>query len=93
MADGSSFIFDQRPGALEATRGALPSWPAVVGHRGPQGWRVAVLLCGEMAAELTPEQAEWLAADLVATARICRGEWGVMGSCPPAPAAGERGGA
>lgn len=55
-------VFDQRPGALEATRavGRL----SAVGMNTPEGWRVALHDGAGPVALLTPEDASALAAEL-----------------------------
>lgn len=60
--------FDQRPGALEATRGLAPI--AVLGKRGAQNWKICLLPGGTM---LEPPAARALAAELIEMADIC--EW------------------
>jgi hypothetical protein len=63
--------FDQRPGALEATRCEAPAI-SVVGRRDPRGWQVLLLL-GAVQARLTPVQARALAHDLVDCASLVEG--------------------
>lgn len=68
--------FDQRPGDLEATR-PDPALVVVGSRAGDRGWLVLALATHEGALiqlQLTPEQADKAAADLVQMARVCRGE-------------------
>ena len=60
--------FDQRPGALEATRGLAPI--AVLGKRDAQNWKICLLPGGTM---LEPPAARALAAELIEMADICEG--------------------
>lgn len=68
--------FDQRPGALEATRGMDPV-PLVCGRHDPDGWKVTLLLGGGAQLALTPDQARELALELGAMADVCEGKWGL----------------
>lgn len=70
--------WDQRPGEFEATRGLgerTAPMPAVVGARHDgSGWRVMLLLGGDVAAALDPQAARGLAAELADMADICEGK-------------------
>ncbi|WP_374414270.1 hypothetical protein [Novosphingobium colocasiae] len=61
---GPKYQFDQRPGALEATRGCESAAVVAVGHQGPDGWRVAMLHRGQVVAELSPEAAMLLSIEI-----------------------------
>lgn len=80
-------LFDQRPGALEATRGMPCNVAHVVGARlsAPEGkpWGVKLLVRGadgvEAEAVLDPVRAEALAAELVKMAALVSGVWDPTG--------------
>lgn len=72
----SDAVFDQRPGALEATRG-VRAVPLVCGRRDADGWKVTLLPGGGAQLALTPDEARELALELNAMADVCEGKWGL----------------
>lgn len=65
-----AFVFDQRPGALDATRG-LDSLPMVYGHKSDGDlWCVHVVVRGGVALALTADRARILAGELMAYAEL-----------------------
>lgn len=65
-------VFDQRPGAFEATRGSAPL-VVVGGRHDRQGWRVLLLRGGVCEAALEPAAARALAEQLRQMADVCDG--------------------
>lgn len=63
-----SVTFDQRPGALEATRG-MDGLPVVVGHQDPDGWKVMLLFASQRLA-LTPAQTRKLCVQMIGMADL-----------------------
>jgi len=67
--------FDQRPGALEATRG-LGKPEAIAARCDDKGWHVQLIANGVVLARISTVEARQLAADLAETARVAEGgEW------------------
>lgn len=74
LIDGA--LFDQRPGALEATRGLDVQPVAVAARHDVDGWHVQLIAGGVVLARLSVEAAQALALDIAETARIAAGgEW------------------
>ncbi|WP_310532532.1 hypothetical protein [Novosphingobium sp.] len=69
-------LFDQRPGALEATRGLDRAPVAVAANHDIDGWHVQLIAGGVVLARLSVEGALALALDIAETAKIAAGgEW------------------
>lgn len=72
MAGAEPLSFDQRPGALEATRGIAGAKLYAVGSRGTEGWRVQLWRAGLVLHDLSASEAIALAADLATMGGLLR---------------------